>query len=246
MTINTTSQYKKLKRLQCNVWGNTNALKYRANKKTLYNTKVEQLTFPTNPTNEQSQTKLLTILKKKQEKLNHLKIKMLKKISPYGERLIEKQKLKLFYYNMNETTLQRYYTDAKRQTYTNKYKTFDHLLIESLEARLDIVLYRARLCESISAARLAISHGCVCVNNKIVNIKSYNLKQYDIIQMKYHNNQITKYTSYIQQHLTGLEIPPHLEVNYKLLKCILVEKPKITNIEYPINIDFEKVREFYK
>ena len=147
---------------------------------------------------------------------------------------------------MNETTIQRYYTLAKNKTYIQKSNTFDNYLIALLETRLDIILYRAKLCETILAARLVISHGHVRINNTIIYQKSYQVKQYDVITIHYQKNQLRYYTNYIQKSSNGLEIPLHLEVNYRLLKCVLIAKPTLNSIDYPINIDFEKIRELYK
>lgn len=244
MTMHEKSQYRKLKKLNSNVWGNIKALKYRANARVLSNSNISTLFSNSKNVND---SRLVQILKCKQDKLKLNKIKLIKKISPYGERLIEKQKLKIFYYNMNENTLARYHTIAKNKTYFEKKNTFDNYLIELLETRLDTILFRSKLCETILSARATINHGHVSVNNIIIFDKSYKIKLYDSITIHYEKNKLQNYIKYMKDsHHISLEIPPYLEVNYKLLKCVLVEQPMFNNIEYPINIDFEKIRELYR
>ena len=52
-----------------------------------------------------------------------------------------------------------------------------------LEARLDVVLFRASFFSSIRSARQWISHNKILVNNNIINTASYKLKPGDIISI---------------------------------------------------------------
>ena len=62
-------------------------------------------------------------------------------------------------------------------------KTGENLL-RILESRLDNVVYRAGLARTRRQARQLVTHGHLLVNNKKVDIPSYRVSQYDIIDVK--------------------------------------------------------------
>ena len=90
----------------------------------------------------------------------------------------EKQKAK-YSYGVLEKQFRRYYEEAVRR----QGKTGDNLL-QILESRLDNVVYRAGLARTRRAARQLVSHGHFIVNGHKVNIPSYRVSQFDIIDVK--------------------------------------------------------------
>nr|AYC63863.1 ribosomal protein S4 [Dichotomosiphon tuberosus] len=106
------------------------------------------------------------------------------KKSQYGIRLNEKQKLR-YNYGLTEKKLVKYIQEARK----SKFSTVLTLL-ELLEMRLDNILYRLGLVQTIRFARQLINHGHILVNNKTINIPSYNCKINDIISFKLKSNQI--------------------------------------------------------
>jgi len=98
-----------------------------------------------------------------------------KKPSQYGIRLQEKQKLR-FNYGITERQLIRYV----RQARSAKNSTGE-VLLQLLEMRLDNIVFRLGLAPTIPAARQLINHGHFLVNNKKVDIPSYQCKQNDKI-----------------------------------------------------------------
>jgi small subunit ribosomal protein S4 len=62
-------------------------------------------------------------------------------------------------------------------------KTGENLL-QILESRLDNVVYRAGLARTRRMARQLVSHGHFTVNGVKVNIPSYRVAQYDIVDVK--------------------------------------------------------------
>lgn len=96
----------------------------------------------------------------------------------YKERLLEKQKLR-FNYGVTEKQLVSYYKEAKRRK-TSTGTT----LLELLEGRLDCILYRLGFAPTIPAARQIVNHSHICVNNKLVNIPSFQCQANDIITVK--------------------------------------------------------------
>ncbi len=90
-----------------------------------------------------------------------------KKPSDYGTQLMAKQKLKGYYGNIGERQFRRYYAEASRR----KGDTSENM-IELLERRLDMVVYRMKFVSTIFAARQFVSHGHVKVNGRRVTIAS--------------------------------------------------------------------------
>ncbi len=89
-----------------------------------------------------------------------------RRLSEYGTRLREKQKLKRTY-GVLEKQFRRVFTEAKRQ----KGNTGENLLV-LLERRLDNVVYMMGFGTSRAMARQMIRHGHVLVNGRRVTIAS--------------------------------------------------------------------------
>ena len=100
------------------------------------------------------------------------------KLSNYGTQLREKQKIK-FMYGLLEKQFRLNFVKAdkmKGETGTN--------MLQLLESRLDNVAYRLGFAPSRPAARQLVSHKHFLVNNKVVNIPSYLVKQGDVIEVR--------------------------------------------------------------
>jgi len=100
-----------------------------------------------------------------------------KRLSEYGEQLREKQKAKVTYGILEKQfkKLFRYAENQKAET--------GEILIGLLETRLDNVVYRLGFARSRAGARQLVSHGHVFVNEKKVNIPSYQLKADDTVSV---------------------------------------------------------------
>ena len=101
-----------------------------------------------------------------------------RKLSNYGVQLREKQRIK-YLYGILEKQFRNYFKKANNKSGA----TGDNLLI-SLESRLDNTVYRLGLANTRSAARQLVSHKHFLVNNKVVNIPSYNLSDGDVIEVR--------------------------------------------------------------
>ena len=101
-----------------------------------------------------------------------------RKQSDYATALAEKQKLR-HQYGLMERQFRRYFETALR-----KRGVTGETLLQMLETRLDNVVYRLGFANSRNAARQLVSHGHVTVNNRKVNVASYNLKVGDTITIK--------------------------------------------------------------
>ncbi|MDH5326074.1 MAG: 30S ribosomal protein S4 [Gammaproteobacteria bacterium] len=95
------------------------------------------------------------------------------RLSDYAVQLREKQKVRRTY-GILEHQFRLYYKDADRR----KGATGENLL-QSLESRLDTVVYRMGFASSRNEARQLIRHCAIFVNGKRVTIPSYQVKAAD-------------------------------------------------------------------
>jgi len=105
------------------------------------------------------------------------------RFSDYGLQLREKQKAKRIY-GVLEKQFKRYFVKAEQQ----KGVTGENLF-RILESRLDNIVYRLGFASSRRQARQLVSHNHILVNDKRVNIPSYQVKSGDQVKVieKSHN-----------------------------------------------------------
>lgn len=101
-----------------------------------------------------------------------------KKLTEYGVRLEEKQKLK-FNYGLSENQLFRYVKEARRRQGVTGL-----ILLQLLEMRLDTICFTLGFAKSITQARQLVNHGHITVNKKVVNIPSFQCRLNDVIAIK--------------------------------------------------------------
>ena len=102
-----------------------------------------------------------------------------RKVTEYGIRLREKQKVKRMY-GLSENQFKRWFAMAEKA----KGVTGTNLLV-FLERRLDNMVYRLGLAVSRKEARQLVSHTHVAVNGKTVDIPSYLVKEGDEIAIRH-------------------------------------------------------------
>ena len=136
-----------------------------------------------------------------------LKAKVLKKMSPYGLRLLEKQKLR-FNYNITERQLLRYVREAKKSTGST-----GEILLTILEMRLDNIVYRLGMAPTIVAARQLVSHGHIFVNKKKVTIPSYPCQLKKVISVKDKKASRDLVNKFVQESAVANPVPSHLSFN---------------------------------
>jgi small subunit ribosomal protein S4 len=149
------------------------------------------------------------------------------KPSEYLLQLQEKQKAK-YSYGVLEKQFRRYYEEAVRRPG----KTGDNLL-QILESRLDNVVYRSGLARTRRAARQLVSHGHFLVNGEKVNIPSYRVTQYDIIDIKPKSLETTPFL--IARETQGdRPIPGWLQVVPNRLRVLVHQLPERSQIDVPL------------
>ena len=90
----------------------------------------------------------------------------------------EKQKAK-YIYGILERQFRNLFNKASRKSGI----TGENLL-QLLESRLDNVVFRLGIAKTRRSARQLVSHKHILVNNKLVNIPSFNVKEGDLISIR--------------------------------------------------------------
>lgn len=158
------------------------------------------------------------------------------KESEYLMQLQEKQKAR-FSYGVMEKQFRRYYAEANRQTG----KTGDNLL-RLLETRLDNVVYRAGLARTRRGARQLVSHGHFIVNGQKVNVPSFQVSQYDIIDVK-EKSLSTLPFQVARETVADRPIPGWLQVVPGRLRILVHQLPERAQIDVPLQEQL--IVEFY-
>nr|YP_009106358.1 ribosomal protein S4 [Fusochloris perforata]AIT95214.1 ribosomal protein S4 [Fusochloris perforata] len=137
-----------------------------------------------------------------------------KKLSQYGIRLQEKQKLR-YNYGITETQLIKYIRQARRLKGST-----GEVLLQLLEMRLDNLVYRLGMAPTISAARQLISHGHIIVNNKKVNIPSYQCQPKEIISVVEKKQSRELIADFLKLSKSIL-IPPNISFNKENMSAVI-------------------------
>ena len=149
------------------------------------------------------------------------------KQSEYLVQLQEKQKAK-YSYGVLEKQFRRYYEEAVRR----QGKTGDNLL-QILESRLDNVIYRAGVARTRRQARQLVSHGHFTVNGQRVDVPSFRVSQYDIIDVRPKSLETTPFL--IARETYGdRPIPGWLQVVPSKLRVLVHQLPERAQIDVPL------------
>ena len=161
-----------------------------------------------------------------------------RKLSDFGVQLAAKQKLKKYYGDITEKQFLKIYQEASR-----KKGDTSQILIELLERRLDAVVFRLKFAPTVFASRQLVNHGHVMVNGKVVDKKSYQVKDGDEISLLQESQNIPM----IIQTLSSNErdVPEYLQL--EISKCLgkFIRGPQLTDVPYPVQMEPNLVVEFY-
>ncbi len=132
-------------------------------------------------------------------------------------------------YGILENQFRLYYREADRL----KGSTGENLL-KLLESRLDNVIYRMGFAASRSEARQLVRHNAVTVNDKKVNIPSYQLKADDVVAIneKARNQLRIKAAVEFSEQQTGFE---WLDVDGKKMSGVFKNCPERSDLPAEIN-----------
>ena len=156
------------------------------------------------------------------------------KISNYGIQLLEKQKLRA-YYGVLEKQFARYVDSAMKSEGLS-----GEVLIETLETRLDNMVYRMGFASSIREARQMVNHGHILVNNKRVDRPSFDIGLDDTISLSEKAQNVEKYRENLQNKENRVN---YVEVDLNNFSGRLVKKP--SRDEIPVEVNEQLIIEFY-
>lgn len=150
------------------------------------------------------------------------------KESEYLLQLKEKQKAR-YSYGVLEKQFRRYYEEAVRL----QGKTGENLLI-ILESRLDNVIYRAGFASTRRQARQLVVHGHFLVNGKRVNVPSFRVSAYDIIDVAPKSMNIDPLIIARETH-SDRAVPGWLTVRPNRMRILVHQLPKREQITIDVN-----------
>ena len=158
------------------------------------------------------------------------------KKSEYGTQLTEKQKVK-FVYGILEKQFRMLYEKAERMGGN----TGENLL-SLVERRLDNAVYRLGFAKTRREARQLVNHGHFTVNGVKVNIPSYRVSQYDIIDIK--PKSLNTLPFQIAREVAGdRPVPSWLQVVGERQRILVHQLPERAQIVVPLTEQL--IVEFY-
>lgn len=159
------------------------------------------------------------------------------KVSDYGIRLREKQRLRRVY-GVQEHQFRSYFDKADRQ----KGVTGTNLLV-LLETRLDNVVYRLGFADSRSQARQLVKHGHFLVNGRRTDIPSFLVKVNDVIKLVDKSKEIPGIVQALETVVRRGGVPDWLEIDLEKKEGTVKAMPERTHITMPVQEQF--IVEFY-
>ena len=159
-----------------------------------------------------------------------------RRISPYGLQLREKQKAR-FLYGILERQFRNYYDKASNI----EGSTGDELLI-LLEKRFDNVMFRTGMFNTRRQSRQAVNHGHFLVNDKKVNIPSYEMKQGDKITWKEKSKNSTLF-QIASENIKNNQCAKWLSLDKAALSTQINNLPSASDAE--LEIDTRQIVEYY-
>lgn len=160
------------------------------------------------------------------------------KNSDYGLHLKAKQRIKAHYGRINERQFRNTFLLAQKM----KGNTGENF-IALLETRLDAVVYRMNLANSIFGSRQLVTHGHIRVNGSRVNIPSYRLKVGDIVTLKDSSAQLPIIVESVQK--MSRTVPDYMEFDVNSMSGKFNRIPSISDVPYPFEPEIHFVVELY-
>lgn len=163
-------------------------------------------------------------------------VKKATRLTGYGMQLREKQKAKQIY-GIVEKQFRNYFRKASKK----KGDTSESLL-QLLELRLDNIVYRLGFAKSRAQARQIVQHGHILVNNKKVNIPSFQVKPKDTIALREKSLKLAPFVD-LPKILEKHELPSWLSLDSKKMEGRVLGMP--TKEELKVPFDIKMIVEYY-
>ncbi len=160
-------------------------------------------------------------------------------LSEYGKELKEKQKLRNWY-NLTERQFKKYVREVLDKR--SRVEDASTLLIKRLESRFDNVVFQMGFAGSRPKARQIISHGYFLINNRKVNIPSYEIKKGDKITLHPKAGKKALFQG-LAISLKKHKSPSWIKVDPGKLEAEIISEPNLEEMAPPAEVS--SIFEFY-
>lgn len=157
------------------------------------------------------------------------------KVSEYGQRLREKQKLR-YHYGLTERGLRLIYSKAYRMPGDT-----GRNMMSLLESRLDNLVWRAGLTRTIPAARQLISHGHINLGNRRAKSPGQSIRVGEAFTVR--AKALNREDLRLAVNNPILERPAGLKVDLDKLAITVETLPAPE--QCPVSVDIQKVIEYF-
>jgi len=149
------------------------------------------------------------------------------KVQGYGLQLREKQKVKRLYGMLEGQFALTFHRASQEKGVSGE------LLLQKLERRLCNVIYRLGFGSSQAQARQLVRHGHVRVNERRVNIPSYQVKVGDVISLGTRAGKNALVAASVES-VKGRGVPKWLELDSEGMKGKVLSLPARDDVNFPI------------
>ena len=149
------------------------------------------------------------------------------KLSDYGVQLREKQKVKRIY-GVLEKQFKFYFKKA-----THSKGVTGAALLSTLERRLDNVIFRMGVAASRAEARQVVRHGHVLINDRQVNVPSYQVSVGEKVTVKGSEKMLERYKLVLDQ-TKDQKKAEWLELDAANFKATIKKLPERSDVQMPI------------
>ena len=160
-------------------------------------------------------------------------------VSEYGRQLKEKQNLKR-QYNLRERQFSRYIKEAVSESL--KGGNSQELFLQSLERRLDSIVFRMGMAQTRNQARQMVSHGHFMVNGRKLTVPSFKVKKGDVISVRPQSAEKTLFQN-IKLGLKKYQQPSWLELDKEKMEAKVIGIPSFQEISPSVEVPL--IFEFY-
>jgi small subunit ribosomal protein S4 len=151
-----------------------------------------------------------------------------RKLSEFGVRLREKQKLRRIY-GVQETQFKNYFDSAAK----SKGVTGTRLL-QLLETRLDNVIYRLGLAASRKEARQFVAHGHIAIDGRRVTIPSFGVRPGQRVSTSNSTHPHPRMKELADAGASGRKPPSWMELDTARLEARILALPAREEIDVPV------------
>jgi len=150
------------------------------------------------------------------------------------------QQVKKYYLNVSKKYIDQVVNN--KNYFIKKYNN----IINTIEMRLDSVLYRVNWCRTMRDAHQMINHGYFTINGIACNKSNLLLQRGDIVKVnsQYVNHIKDIVNSKMDSNRLNINAPEYIEVNYNTLELILLYYPENYQIPYATLSNTETFSDF--